>query len=169
MYRQEAIPIVEAIDEGKIVRVPEDYARREGLPIIRRPVIRVVPAPQTEQTRAKERGLLRFEEFSKPLKHDTKTIESELAHNFHWIILKKRKERGVTRKQLAQSLAVDEYALKMLENGVVVGGNFVLVNKVEQFFNIDLRKDTGKPITPPAVEPAVQKENILADDASKAL
>ena len=32
------VRIVEAIDEGRIVKVPEDYARREGLLILRKPV-----------------------------------------------------------------------------------------------------------------------------------
>lgn len=144
MYDINVAPIVEAIDDGKIVRVPEDYARREGLPIIRRPVhVKGSASVQSERFKPREKGILRFEEFRRPLRADTQRLESELVNNFHWIIQKKRKERSLTRKQLAQSLGASENDLKMLENGVIVGGNFVLVGKVEQFFSISLRKGAG--------------------------
>ena len=138
--------LVDALQDGKIIRATEEYARREGLIILRKfehmnPNV-VTPEIQGGHISKNERkGLLKFEEFRRPLKGDKNNIISELVDNFHWIILKRRKERGVSRLQMARELNVPEYDLKMLESGVVLGDDFVLISKVEKYLGTNLRRD----------------------------
>ena len=64
-----------------------------------------------------------------------------MQNNFHWVLLSKRKQKGWTRKQLAQTLYVSEEDLKLIENGVLPKDDFVLISKLEGFYKISLRKD----------------------------
>lgn len=145
--KQEEANWVDAIDEGKIVRVSEEHARREGLPIIRRPSMELQQfaaekAKAQSISHREKKGLLRFEEFRKPLKNDN-ALANELIENFHWLISQKRKDRRATRKHVAESIGVNEYDLKMLENGILVSNDFILINKLEKYYNINLRKNAN--------------------------
>ncbi len=128
--------IVEAIEEGKIVRVTESYAKIEGLPIIRKPIAKRHPKKNTE-----EDPRLTFEDFRKPLNWKKNQVVSELSENFQWEIARKRKERGLTRRQLAKAIEETESNIKLLENGILPRNDFVIINKIQTFFNINLRKD----------------------------
>jgi ribosome-binding protein aMBF1 (putative translation factor) len=65
---------------------------------------------------------------------------SELADNFHWTLLERRKVKNLTRKQVAQTLGVPEVEIKMVENGVLPSKDFVLIGKLEKFYGVNLRK-----------------------------
>lgn len=136
--------IVEAIDDGKIVFVPESYARIEGLPIVRRPEAKITGVEERSSkagiSKNEKKGLLKFEEFRKPLKEEGSVL-SELKDNFHWELLSRRKEKSLTRKQVSQAINVNEYELKMIEHGILLNEDFILVNKLQEFYGINLRKD----------------------------
>ena len=135
--------IVEALEDGRIVLVSEEYARREGLLIIRNNS--ETHFNKQEQVKVEKeivpikRGIKPFDEYRKPLKKNN--VISELQDNFHWALLSKRKQKGWTRKQLAQTLYVSEEDLKLVENGVLPKDDLVLVSKLESFYKISLRKD----------------------------
>ena len=128
--------IVEAIEEGKIVRVTESYARIEGLTIIRKPITK-----KPQKKNSEEDPRLTFEDFRKPLNWQKNQVVSELAENFQWEIAKKRKERGLTRRQFAKAIDETESNIKLLENGILPRNDFIIINKIQAFFNVNLRKD----------------------------
>ncbi|MEK6888537.1 MAG: hypothetical protein AABW80_00330 [Nanoarchaeota archaeon] len=144
MNESRGVVFVEAIDDGRIVRVPEEYARQEGLPIIRRSEPEFKPAIRVDikldPARREKRGILSFEDFRKPLKSASQ-VEKELLDNFPWLVAKKRKERNMTRRQLAKALSLDEYEVMMFERGILLKDDFILINKLQQYFQINLRKD----------------------------
>ncbi len=126
---------VDAIEEGKIVHVSEDYARREGLLILRKPKSNMLETVRKDQK--KEPSL--FDLFKKPLR--TKNdIASSLVDNFSWIIAAQRKKHNLTRKKLAEAINEQEYNLKTIENGILPKDDFILIAKLEKYFNINLRK-----------------------------
>src|SRR3989344_8848394 len=129
---------VDAIEDGRIVRVSEDYARREGLMILRKMVEEVQNKPSQKR---EEGNKFLFDDFRKPLKMKDNQVFSELIDNFHWILSRKRKDRGLSRKQVAQRANVNERDLKMIENGVLPSNDFVLINKLMSFYGVNLRKD----------------------------
>jgi len=139
--------LVEAIEEGRIVKVPESYAKSEGLPIIRRDkreenlehYSRLSPGtPQHIKSEFKR-------PFSEILEHPkswkSSQVTSELLENFNWQIRIERKRQGLTRKQLAKLLNEPEENLKMLEAGFLPSNDFILINKIQKTLGVNLRKD----------------------------
>ncbi len=137
---------VEAIEEGKIVKVPESYARREGLPILRRSLSQTyqqkIPSYLEKKERPKTESRIDF--MSKLKKSPTwkeKQVLSELINNWQWHIRTERRKKGITRKQLAELVNETESNIKMLEFGCLPSEDFVLINKVQKVLGINLRKD----------------------------
>lgn len=137
--------IVDAIDDGRIVRVPEEYAIREGLPILRRKELSFTGSPERKpfhEVQKREMKLASgFDTFRRPLKTKENDVRSTLKDNFHWDLVKFRKERNLTRKQLAKDINVPELDIKMIENGILPSEDYVLISKLEQYLHISLRKD----------------------------
>jgi len=139
--------LVEAIEQGKIVKVTETYARKEGLPILRKPRItqiqeNVPKIPEKRRERDEEqKNRLSYNLSKRPLNWRKNQIFNELIDNFHWQISKARKNIGLTRKQLAQLVNEKEETIKMLEYGTLAVNDFVLINKVQDVLGINLRKD----------------------------
>lgn len=127
--------LVDAIEEGKIVKVSQEYALREHLPIIRKPNIETLPLPK------KNKSLLPFEELRKPLNYNKSQVITELVDNFHWQIAKERRSIGMSRKSLGESINESEETLKLIENGILPKDDFVIINKIQSFLHINLRKD----------------------------
>lgn len=145
------VELVEAIENGRIVRVREDYARREGLMILRGVNIeqnkeKVSGGTETNlRKRGGDEGYARnvygVDEFRKPLHIYGNEVIRELIPNFQWEISRARRAKNITRKQLADAIGEQERAIKMIENGILVKDDFVLINKVQEHLKINLRKD----------------------------
>ncbi len=76
-----------------------------------------------------------------------------LIDYFHWIIMKNRRRKGLSQKQLAEVLGESEAAISMIEKGQVPENAKVLIKKLEQFFQIPLRKIERKEAPIPDQEP----------------
>lgn len=131
--------IVEAIHEGKLIRAYEDDALREGLFILRY-VDGLPSSAQSKKVKPEEEKKLLFDDYRRPLRAK-EGVMKELADNFHWLIMEKRKSRGMTRKQLATAVRASENDIKMIENGVLPSPDFVLINRIEQCLGVNLRKN----------------------------
>jgi len=134
---------VEAIDEGKIVKVAKSYAKREGLPILRKSI-----TPELHR-KAAERSFDRNKtEKFEPLDTDKhkfnwrrEQVTSELVDHFSWLISQARRRKGLTRKQLALAINEKESAVRMIEYGTLPKDDFVIINKIQSALGINLRKD----------------------------
>jgi ribosome-binding protein aMBF1 (putative translation factor) len=138
---------VEAIEEGKIVKVSESYARLEGLPIIRKPSISKIkekldspelPLPQKHKDPKSPQIPDLFE---RKLNWRDDQVINELIQNFHWHISKERKRKNLSRKQLGQLVNEPEENIKMIENGILPNKDFIIVNKIQKALDLNLRKD----------------------------
>jgi len=140
--------LVEAIEEGRIVKVPEFYAIQEGLTILRKPSLTI--QDETPQTISSQPT------YPQPVKEDLKTpydyrkaasnwrdkqVISELLENWNWLIRIERRKRELSRKQFAKLLGEEEETIKMLEYGVLPKADFILINKMQETLKINLRKD----------------------------
>lgn len=162
--------LVEAIEEGRIVKVSEDYAKREGLPILRKQQPKITK-PQKKETEEKR---LFIDDLRKPLNWKKSQVMAELVDNFQWEVAKKRRQLGITRKQLAASISEPEYVLKLIENGILPKDDFIIINKLQARLNLNLRKDKKDFIQPArnlldeqkeeAREPIQENENLLGND-----
>ena len=139
----ERTAVVDAIEDGRIVRVSEDYARKEGLLVLRRSVeeVKQTGSGKREDESRKNKGFIGMEDLRKPLSTKNHEILKELVENFHWTLVQKRKGRLLTRKKVADALGESEVNIKMIENGVPPANNFILINKLESYYGISLRKN----------------------------
>lgn len=140
--------IVEVIEDGRIVRVSETYARREGLPILRKPkaVEDAETAAQAQaQTQSKamrnESRLGFIDTLYKPADWREKQVMSELVDNFNWVIRDARKRKGLNRKQVAKMINEEEESVRILEHGRLPSKDFIIINKIQKALGINLRKD----------------------------
>jgi ribosome-binding protein aMBF1 (putative translation factor) len=131
--------LVEAIEEGKIVRVTEEYAHREGLLVLRKHRLQIQEKQQKQKR--EEENLPELQDMRKAQYYKGNQVISELIDNFQWHIIKKRRAVGLTRKRLAEKLGEAEHTIKLMENGVLPREDFVIINKLQSFFNFNLRKD----------------------------
>ena len=63
-----------------------------------------------------------------------------LLENFHWGIMKSRRRKGLTQQQLAESLGESETSIQMVEKGKLPENAEILIKKLEQLFQIKLKK-----------------------------
>ncbi len=161
---------VDALEDGKIVHVSEDYARSEGLVILQRPMA----SQQQEQHKnagqtlsGEKKDLLPFEQFRKPLKYKQNNILTSLADNFQWQISYRRREMHMTRKQLASAVGVSENDIKMLENGVLPADDYIIINKVQEKLGLHLRRDgfSAAPGRTTLRKPLESASTMLGDDS----
>jgi len=134
---------VDAIEDNKIVRVSEEYARLQGLLIIRKKIESnqpVQPVPLSHLRRAERRAKPQIDEFRKPLDYRKNNVIQELKENFQWDISRKRREMNLSRRQLAGMAGASEDEIINLENGFLPKDNFILLNKVEKALGISVRR-----------------------------
>ncbi|MBU0958603.1 MAG: hypothetical protein KKB31_01530 [Nanoarchaeota archaeon] len=72
---------------------------------------------------------------------EKKQTRTDLIHNFHWIIMRSRRMRKLTQKQLAEKIGESELAIKMAEQGTLALGDNKLVKKLEDFLGIRIVRD----------------------------
>lgn len=131
--------VVEAIHEGRLIRAYEDDAIREGLFILRTVDGSALSGVTQKKVKPEEEKKALFDDFRRPLRVKD-NITRDLADNFHWMILEKRRSRNMSRKQLAQAVRASENDIKLLENGMLPSPDFVMISRLEQYFGISLRK-----------------------------
>ena len=143
-FKKREESFVDAIEEGRIVKVSEYYAKREGLLILRKSAqisAQSTPAQKKDEEQRNNRGFIGMEDLRKPLGSRGSDLLKELVENFHWILVRKRKDKMITRKKLASEVGESELSIRMIESGVLPANNFVLVNKLESYYGVTLRKN----------------------------
>lgn len=149
--------LVDVIKDGQILTVPESQARDEELFILRVHEKRdlVESLPSIESRRRSGRTMAPLPPSRSPSKwhsyqseYKKNNVVKELVDNFNWEVGKARKARNLTRLQLANVLGVPENVVKMIENGELPTDDFVLVNKLQSYLGINLRRD-GKTFEAP--------------------
>lgn len=138
---------VEVIEDGKIVSVPESYALAENLPILKKAPSLEIKERVAEISERKKREVdmenrkKMLDNFSRPLDWKSNNIINDLVENFHWLIIKERKARRLTRKQLALMINETEDVIKTIEYGRLPSNDFIIINKLQNALGIRLRKD----------------------------
>ncbi|PIN90608.1 hypothetical protein COU57_03055 [Candidatus Pacearchaeota archaeon CG10_big_fil_rev_8_21_14_0_10_32_14] len=64
-----------------------------------------------------------------------------LIDNFHWIIMRTRRDKKMSQAQLALEIGESEIAIRMAEQGKMPEDNVRLVKKLESYLNILIRRD----------------------------
>jgi ribosome-binding protein aMBF1 (putative translation factor) len=65
---------------------------------------------------------------------------TDLIDNFHWVIMRARRSKKLTQKQLADNIGEQESTIKSAEEGTIFDNNETFLRKIESYLNIKLRK-----------------------------
>lgn len=159
------------VDEG-LVKICDRCSREEHVPVIRKPTTFQLKESEREKPSFYERAEQRRKELAEKkikrmeiekqdvtlkdiinrtvkLKISEKRKSSvELVDNFHWIIMRARRKRKITQGQLAREIHEAEAAIEMIEKGQLPSDDYRLVNKIENYLGIRIRKqdENYKPI-----------------------
>ncbi len=153
------VRLYDAIYEGRMSSICERCSIIENIPIIKKPA-----AAQLKESEQGTGVLPRMKRLSgikddKPdeiyFREDKlKELESKpeleipeqeklnLIEHFHWAIMKERRRKGLTPEKLAEVLGESSTVVQMIEKGKLPENAEVLIRKLEQFFQIKLRKIT---------------------------
>jgi ribosome-binding protein aMBF1 (putative translation factor) len=68
---------------------------------------------------------------------------TDLVNNFHWVLMRMRRSKKLTQKQLAEAIGEPESAIKSAEEGTILINSDNLVRKLENYLGVKLRKGEG--------------------------
>ncbi len=171
--KDDEVKLIEAISGGEVVKICEECSVKENLPIIRKPTIEQIEESQKKYTFKDRLDRMKgkkneeqkkvdnvMNKISKPddLKKMSKrqelvkkyelakkrNIPINLIDNYNWHIVLNRRKRRISRKQLGEIIGESELALKMVENKELPDNALRIINKIEQYFNINLTKKQEK-------------------------
>jgi len=153
------VRLYDAIYEGRMSSICERCSIIENVPIIKKPA--------ASQLKESEKGIGVFSRMKrlagikdeKPedvyFREDRlKELESNpelempeqeklnLIEHFHWEIMKNRRRKGLSPEKLAEALGESSVVIQMIEKGKLPENAEGLIRKLEQFFQINLRKIT---------------------------
>ena len=152
------VRLFDGIYEGRMSSLCERCSIIENIPIIKKPA--------ASQLRESERGVegvydrmkrmsgIREEKGDETYFQEDKLEELEkhpelelpekdslnLVDYFHWEVMKNRRRRGMSQKQLAENLGESEIVIQMIEKAKLPENAEVIIRKLEQLFQIKLRK-----------------------------
>jgi len=182
--QENRIMLFDAISEKGIVNICKKCASEEDLPIIKKSTFeeyekkiklkslnvyerltRISGYNSENKKPEKEKTLLKKQETTlknivdKNFKRNFQkqaTPRDDLIENFHWIIMRARRLKHITQKQLAKAIAEPEAKIKMAEKGVLPENSQQFINKFENYLGIRLIKKR---------EP--QSQNIIQREINK--
>jgi ribosome-binding protein aMBF1 (putative translation factor) len=151
------VRLYDAIYEGRMGSICERCSIIENVPIIKK--------PDSNQLKESEQGVGVFPRMkrlsgikdekpgevyfredklneleSKPELEIPENEKLNLIEHFHWEIMKNRRRKGMSHQKLAESLGESVVAIEMIEKGKLPENVEILIKKLEQFFQVKLRK-----------------------------
>jgi len=175
------VRLFDAIYEGRMGSICERCSIIENIPIIKKPDvsqlkesekgvgvysrmkrlsgIREVKEEETFFPEDKLGELDANPEMELPQEEQLKLIE-----HFHWEIMKNRRRKGLSPEQLAETLGESEAVVEMVEKAKLPENAEQVIRKLEQFFQVRLRKvDESEKVI------KEEKEPVLLDEEGREL
>ncbi|MCK9595747.1 hypothetical protein M0R19_01000 [Candidatus Pacearchaeota archaeon] len=148
----EKVRLNKAISNKGIVDVCDDCASIERIPIIKKPTEEQIL--EAQRPRLMKDRLLNVNSRGKVIGKEvtlrelvdrdfkSKKIQPhpDLIDNFHWTIQRIKRTRRITREQLAKAIGESDANMRMIEQGFLPENDYKIINKIESYLGISLRK-----------------------------
>ncbi|MBA7524780.1 hypothetical protein ES705_16922 [subsurface metagenome] len=148
--------LFDAISDKGIIKICRNCLEKENFPLIKKTDVYEIPKTQkVYETLSKLSGKKELKEelieqdknlkdivdknFKKVISLKTESPKN-LVRNFHWVIMRARKTRHITQKQLGEAISEPEIAIKMAEKGILPEFNSSFIEKLENCLKINLKK-----------------------------
>jgi len=176
--QEDEVRLFDAVYEGRMACLCERCSIIENIPIIKKPnALQLKESESGEKVFSRMKrlaGIRGFKEEDTFFREDKlgeleKNPELELpekeklslVEHFHWEVMKNRRRKGLSQEQLAETLGESEVAIEMIEKAKLPENAESVIRKLEQFFQVKLRKITS--------EEAVKKEPVLLGEDGREL
>lgn len=153
----EEVRLFDAIYEGRIGSLCERCSIIENIPIIKKPAASQLRDSEKAigvysrmkrlagiRDSKKEETFFREDRLNELNEHPNLEIPEKdnlnLIDNFHWEIMRNRRRKGLSQKQLAENLGESETVIQMIEKAKLPEKAEQLIKKIEQFLQIRLTK-----------------------------
>ena len=162
----ERVKLLNVVSSKGIVKLCKKCASESGSPIIKsfgakfgsedvwkEPTVREVlsrvsgieirekPKQEDLQLKKQEEELKRMANLNIQKAIQEKQVSTEdLVDKFHWILMRIRRAKKITQAELAKEIGESEAAVKMAEQGSISAKTPLLIDKIESYFGIKLRK-----------------------------
>ena len=156
----EKVRLYDAISSKGIVKICSECNSAERLPLIKKATDSQIEESQRQKSvrdmlggmnrnRMVGREMSLRELVDKNMKERLAKQPSDLIDNFHWEIQRIRRVRKITREQFAKGINEQEATVRMIEQGILPNNDYKIINKIESYLGINLRKPgtTGFPDT----------------------
>lgn len=161
---REEWPLIQPVDLNKPERVQSIYERLSAMAKIDPEKHRKMISEKQMEDEAKKRRNLFSKEQDATLKQiidrnfEKKKIQSreDLIPNFHWVIMRNRRLKKLSQKQLAENIGEPESLIKSAEEGVILNNTDVFLKKLENYLGIKIRKGENQYLS----EDSAKKEAI---------
>ncbi len=149
------IKLFDAIYNGKMDCLCERCSVIDNVPIIKIPTLNQLKRLEEKRTSNKPQQRATYSsrrEDTFVLNDKLKELETHpelelpeieklnLSDNFHWQIMKIRRNKGITIEKLAREIGESQKVLEMIEKGKIPENGAHIIRKIEQFFQVRLRK-----------------------------
>ncbi|MGY4884538.1 MAG: helix-turn-helix domain-containing protein [Nanobdellota archaeon] len=145
----EDLPLIQPVDLNKPEKTKSVYERLSAMANLDPEKHKKVLAEK-----AQEDSLKRYRQNREKIRQDTSlksVIDSrfeknkpqprtDLVPNFHWVIMRARRSKKLTQKQLAENIGEPENLIVSAESGTIFANAESLVRKLENYLGIKLRK-----------------------------
>ena len=154
---EDEVQLYDAIYEGQVAFLCERCSIIENIPILNKPTeervreseklsgvyermkkIAGIPEPKKQDDLLNKNRLIEIE--NNPSLESPKEQSINLIEHFHWEIMKNRRRKGLSQKQLGEQIGEPEFSIEMLEKAMIPKNPENIIIKLERFFHIKLKK-----------------------------
>jgi ribosome-binding protein aMBF1 (putative translation factor) len=146
------VKLSRVVSNQGIVKVCDDCSRIEKLPVVKRATDEQVAQSQrhvsvrdrlagiNNRNRIMGREVTLRDLVDRDLKSKKIQPHPDLIDNFHWTIQRIKRAKKITREQFAKAIGESEATVRMIEQGFLPENNYKIINKIESYLGVNLRK-----------------------------
>ena len=175
--------LFDVISKEGIIKICKKCVSEENLPLIRRATTFQLKESEKQQTyregikefsktQVMKKDLNKKEDISlrniidKNLKMnhiDKIKPKPYLIDNFHWVIMRARRAKHISREQFAREIGESETLIKMVERGILPENDNLIINKIEGYLSVKLKKSE---VVPKVEQKEVEQKEFGLDPVS---
>jgi ribosome-binding protein aMBF1 (putative translation factor) len=147
------VTLYHAISNKGIIKICGDCNSLEKYPIMKKPTEEQISESKNVKQKSVQERLTNMNQnrfmgkeinlrtlVDKNFKSQIVQTPSDIIPNFHWTIQRIRRARKISREEFAKGIGEPESTVRMIEQGLLPEENYKIINKIEGFLKISLRK-----------------------------
>lgn len=144
---EENLPLVQSVYSNKPEKTKSVYERLSAMANLDPETHRkkILETERQEAMKSRGRNTTLRDVIDYNLERKKPQPRTDLVDNFHWVIMRARRSRKLTQKQLAENIGEPESVIKNAEEGIILNNADALVRKLEDYLGAKIRKVAESP------------------------